>query len=88
MDKLNDDLESIIDSPYLIHSEEFMMGQLKEWEEELPEFEECRRETIEEKTMSYFNASGQEKAHPMKYLMKDLFMPENQKKTKTTPILE
>ena len=46
MDKLKDDLESIIDSSDLIHGEEFMMGQLKEWEEELPELEEYRRETI------------------------------------------
>ena len=34
------------------------MGQLKEWEEELPEFEEYPRESIEEKTMLYFNAPG------------------------------
>ena len=43
MDKLKDDLESIVDSPDLIHSEEFMMGQLQEWEEELPEFKEYRK---------------------------------------------
>ena len=88
MDKLKDDLESIIDSPDLIHSEEFMMGQLKEWEEELPEFEEYRRESIEEKTMLFFNAPGQEKAYPMKELMKELFTPENQDNKNTTPILE
>ena len=88
MDKLKDDLESIIDSPDLIHSEEFMMGQLKEWEEELPEFQEYRRDYIEKKTMFYFNSPGQDKAHPMKELMKELFTPEDQDNKNTTPRLE
>ena len=91
MDKLKDDLESIIDSPDLIHSQDFMMGQLKEWEEELPEFEEYQRESIEERLKDdviYFNAPGQEKAYPMKELMKELFTPENQDNKNTTPILE
>ena len=88
MDKLKDNLQSIVDSPDLIHSEEFMMGQLKEWEEELPEFKEYRRESIEEKTMCYFNAPGQEKAFPMKELMKELFTPENQDNKNATPFLE
>ena len=35
MDKLKGDLELIIDPPDLIHIKGFMMGQLKEWEEEL-----------------------------------------------------
>ena len=88
MDKLKDDLESIIDSPDLIHSEEFMMGQLSEWEEELPEFKEHRKKSIEDRTMYYFNAPGQDKAHPMKELMKELFAPEDQDNKNTTPILE
>ena len=70
IDKLKDDLQSIIYSPDLIHSKEFMMGQLKGWEEELPEFEEYQRETIEEKRMLYFNAPGQEEAYLMKELIK------------------
>ena len=40
MDTLKDDLESIIDSSDLIHSKEFMTGQLKEFEVEHPEFKE------------------------------------------------
>ena len=88
MDKLKDDLESIIDSPDLIHSEEFMMGQLSEWEEELPEFKEHRKKSIEDRTMYNFNAPGQEKAHLMKELMKELFAPEDQDNKNTTPILE
>ena len=38
--------------------------------------------------MLYFNAPGQEKAYPMKELMKELFTPENQDNKNTTPILE
>ena len=88
MDKLKDDLECIVDSSDLIHSEEFMMGQLNEWKEELPEFKEHRKESIEDRTMYYFNAPGQEKAPPMNELMKELFAPEDQNNKNTTPILE
>ena len=88
MDNIKDDLESIIDLPDLIHSKYFMMGQLKKWQKELPEFEEYRRESIEEKMMLCFNAPGQEKADPMKELMKELFTHENQDNKYITPILE
>ena len=87
MDKLKDDLESIVDPLDLIHSKEFMMGQLQEWEEELPEFKEYRKEYIEEKTMYYFNSPGQEKVHPMKELINELLTPEDQDNKNTTHIL-
>ena len=38
--------------------------------------------------MCYFNAPGQEKAFPMKELMKELITPENQDNKNTTPVLE
>ena len=37
-DKLKEDLQSIVNTPELIHDQDFMMGILTVWEEELPEF--------------------------------------------------
>ena len=38
MDKLKGDLESIVDSPEMIHSQDFTMGLIKKRMSELPEF--------------------------------------------------
>ena len=40
MDKLKDDLQSIVESPDLIHDENFMMTMMDEWKEELPDFKD------------------------------------------------
>ena len=42
MDNLKEDLQSIVNTPELIHYQDFMMGMLTVWEEELPEFKEYR----------------------------------------------
>ena len=65
-----------------------MINQLKEWEEELANFNECQREATEEKAMLYINLPGQEKAHPMKELAKELFTLEDQDNKNTPPILK
>ena len=38
LDKLKEDLESIVDTPKLIHGESFMMGTMDDWAEVLPDF--------------------------------------------------
>ena len=38
LDKLKDDLESIVEDLDLICDEEFMMGMMSDWAEELPPF--------------------------------------------------
>ena len=47
MDKLKEDLQYIVNTPEIIHYQEFMMGILEVWEEELPEFKEYRHDVIE-----------------------------------------
>ena len=36
MGKLKEDLQSIVNTPELIHDQDFMMGMLTFWEEDLP----------------------------------------------------
>ena len=38
LDKLKLDLESIVVDPLLIHDEDFMMGMMNEWADEVPPF--------------------------------------------------
>ena len=40
MDKPKEYLQSIVNTPELIHYQDFMMGMLTVWEEDLPEFKE------------------------------------------------
>ena len=49
MDKLKDDLESIVEQPELIHYEDFMMGLMKRWENELPDFDKYIKHQYEVK---------------------------------------
>ena len=55
MDKLKEDLQLIVNTPELIHYQDFMMGMLKVWEEELPEFKEYWSDVIENNRTGYFN---------------------------------
>ena len=70
MDKLKEELQSIVNTPELIHYQDFMMGMLAVWEEELPEFKEYRHDMIEKNRPGYFNETAKEKALPLKEFLK------------------
>ena len=53
-----------MNNPELIHYQDFMMGMLTVWEEELPEFKEYRHDVIEKNGTDYFNNTAKEKAFP------------------------
>ena len=55
MDKLKEDLQSIVNTPELSHYQDFMMGMLTVWEEELPKFKEYQNDMIEKNRTGYFN---------------------------------
>ena len=65
MDKLKEDLHSIVNNPELIHDQYFMMGMLTVWEEELPEFKEYRHDVIDKNRTGYFNGTSKKKAFPL-----------------------
>ena len=88
MEKLKEDLQSIVITPELIHYQDFMMGILTVWEEELTEFKEYRHDVIEKNRRSYFNDTAKEKAFPLKEFLKELFTPVDQDNKDTNPILE
>ena len=52
---IKEDLQSIVNTSELIHYQDFMMGILKVWEEELLEFKEYRHDVIEKNRTGYFN---------------------------------
>ena len=64
-----------MNTPELIHYQDFMMGMLKVWEEELPEFKECWHDVIKKNRTGYFNDTANEKVFLLKELLKDLFTP-------------
>ena len=64
MDKLNEELQSIVNTPELIYYQDFIMGMLTVWEEELPEFKEYRHDVIEKNRTGYFNYTAKEKSFP------------------------
>ena len=70
MDKLKEDLQSIVNTPELIHYQDFMMGMLTVWEEDLPEFKEYRHDVIENNRTGYFDDTSKEKAFLLKKLLK------------------
>ena len=88
MDNLKEDLQSIVNTPELIHYQDFMMGVLMVWEEELPEFKGYRHDVIEKNRTGYFNDTAIDKAFPLKELLKELFTAVDQDNKGTTPILE
>ena len=87
LDKLKLDLEAIVEDPQLIHDEEFMMGMMDEWAEELPPFKEYLTRQFEKKKTSYF-ASTRAKAVPLKELRKELFHPSDEDNKDSTSMLE
>ena len=66
MDKLKEELKSIVNTTELIQYQDFMIGMLTVWEEELPEFKKYRHDVIEKKRTGYFNNMAKEKAFPLK----------------------
>ena len=78
INKLNEDLQSIVNTPELIHYQGFIMGMMTVWEEELPEFREYRHDMIEKNITDYFNDTAKEKAFPLKEFLKEFFMPQEQ----------
>ena len=64
MDKLKEDLKSIVNTPELIHYQDFMMRMLKVWEEELQEFKEYRHDVIEKNRTGHFNDTAKKKHFP------------------------
>ena len=88
MDKLKEELQSIVNTPGLIHYQDFMMRMLTFWEEELLEFKEYRHDVIEKNRTGYFNDTAKEKAFPLKEFLKELFTPVDQDNKYTTPILD
>ena len=88
IDKLKEDLQSIVNTPDLIHDQDFMMGMLTVWEEDLPEFKEYRNDVIEKNITGYFNNMAKKKAFTLKELLKELFTPVDQGSKDTTLILE
>ena len=70
MNKLKDYLQSIVNTPEIIHYQDFMMGMLTVWEDELPEFKEYRHNVIEKNRTGYFNNTAKEKAFTLKELLK------------------
>ena len=68
MDKLKEDLQSIVNTPELIHDEDFMMGMLTVWGEELPEFKEYRHDVNEKNRTGYFNDTAKERHLPSRNL--------------------
>ena len=88
MEKLKEELQSIVNTPEITHYQGFMMGVLTVWEEELPEFKEYRYDVIEKNITGYFNNTAKEKAFPLKEFLKDLSKPVDQDNKDTTPILK
>ena len=66
VEKLKEEFQSSVNTPELIHYQDFMMGMLTVCEEELPEFKEYRHDLIEKNRMDYFNNTSKEKAFPLK----------------------
>lgn len=88
LDKLKNNLEEIVDSPELIHNQNFMMVMLTQQEGELHEFQEQCRDFIEEQETFHFNALGKEKAYHMTDLMNELLSLKYHDNRGTTPTLE
>ena len=88
MDKLKKELQSIVNTPELIHDQYFMMGLITVWEEGLPEFKEYRHDVIEKNRTGYFNDTAKKKAFPLKEFLKELFTQVDRDNKDTTPILE
>ena len=81
-------LQSIVNTPDLIHDQYFMMGMLTVWEEDLPEFKEYRHDVIEKNRTGYFNDTAKKKEFPLKEFLKELFTLVDQDNKHTTPILD
>ena len=88
MDKLKEEFQSIVNTPELINYQDFMMGVLTVWEEELLEFKEYRHDVIEKNRTGYFNDTAKEKAFTLKEFLKKFFTQVDQDNKDTTPILE
>ena len=55
-----------VNTPELIPYQNFVMGMLTVWEEELLDFKECRHDVIETNRTGYFNDTTKEKEFPLK----------------------
>ena len=88
MGKLKEDLQSIVNTPEIIHDQDFMIGMLKVWEEELPEFKDYRHDVIEKNRTGYFSDTAKKREFTLEELLKELFTPVGQDNKDTTPILE
>jgi hypothetical protein len=90
LDKLKEDLESIVAQPELIHDESFMMGLMDEFADDLPPFKEYLTHKFEHEKRSFFasSSSSSEKVCPLKDLRQELFHPRDQDNKESTPMLE
>jgi hypothetical protein len=59
LDKLKDDLESLIDQTDLIHNESFMMGMMDPWVNELKPFQEYMEHAFEKNKLFWLQTQVQ-----------------------------
>ena len=90
LDTLKISLESIVDSPKLIHDEQFMMGLMTPWAKQLPPFKEYLNHMFKKKTMRYVvseKVTGA-RAVPLQDLRHELFNPVDEDNKNCTQMLE
>ena len=85
LDKLKDDLESLIDQTDLIHDELFMMGIMDQWANELKPFREYMKHAFEKKKPILFADTGAT-AVPLKEMRREIFHPTDKDNKDSTPL--
>ena len=86
-DQLKIDLKSIVDQPELVHDEDFMMGMMQPWQDELPPFAEYIHHQFECK-QTRLVADSNSIAVPYKLLKDEVFSPKDQDNKDSTTMLE
>ena len=87
LDKLKDDLESIVDQTELIHDEAFMMGMMTPWSDIIPDFEEYLHHQFHVAKQRKVNESGSW-AVPLEEVRRELFHPRDQDNKESTALME
>jgi hypothetical protein len=86
LDKLKDNLETLIDQTNLIHDESFMMGIMDPWANELTPFREYMEHAFEKKKILVADTGAT--AVPLKEMCRELFHPMDKDNKDSTPLLE
>ena len=87
LDKLKDDLQSIVESPELIHDENVIMTMFDEWKEELPDFKDYMFHQFNLKKQQRVKESDSW-AIPLLELRRELFYPKDSDNKGSCGLLE